>query len=125
MSAKQLWELGALAFLILAALAGCGTSGHSTQESAGSAAPVPLPAVPELAAKLKPHTAAYVAADLQKSGADYDPTLPLQRVTANGNEAHFDPQWDSPAQVGFDKLAFATYDFTIKSYAGAPRIVYT
>ena len=72
--------------------------------------------LPDLTGK----SVSFVQDDLDKEGADYDPTLPSQNVVMDAGYAVFSPDW-LPGEGGAG-LAMATYRFVAPGYAASTEL---
>ncbi|MCB1185899.1 hypothetical protein KDL29_01925 [bacterium] len=72
--------------------------------------------LPDLTGK----SVSFVQDDLDKEGADYDPTLPSQNVVMDAGYAVFSPGW-LPGEGGAG-LAMATYRFVAPGYAASTEL---
>ena len=114
--------LAVLAGLILLGTAACSSADKQTElaatELASPQGPAGLPLPSELAGK----QSTYSLQDGHRSGADYAPLLPFQRVQPLDTTLLYTPNL-SAAPDSLDGLAFATYDFTLPDYDGAPKFI--
>lgn len=117
--AAQAWALALLGLLVCA---GCAAGGRLERAvSPGQlSARGPLPAPAALLPAAKPHSAAYVESDLQQTGAQYNGTLPNNRVAASADACVFTPADAGPGALS--DAAYALYSFSIAGYDRNPQV---
>lgn len=103
-------------------LAGCSSNAQfrraEPDPASRSSQPPSLPR-PDALAQLLPHVAAVTPASLVRQGADYENSLPFNRVSRSGADAVFSPAGGSQA---VDDLSYAIWRFSVAGYEGLPEL---